>query len=165
MTNKPQMMICPNWATCTYRIKITGLSEDERFSPPTYWHCDKHLYNHSCEIHKAYGHYPCPPCIPYVAPQPDPSPEMPLIPTLKECQEFMAGWKDIAEAYQKGFDLYSWLYNILQARREAHDQAKCRDCLAAIHAGVTSSVAHDQQVRKAFAEEIVAHLRAEKEGK
>lgn len=72
MTKEPQIMICPNWKTCTYRVNVQNIPEDEgRYNAPTFWHCDKHPFNLSCKKHKAHGKWPCPACIPYeTEPQP-----------------------------------------------------------------------------------------------
>lgn len=122
-----KLMICEHSKECNH---ILHLSTGDTIC--------SHWKQHNCSLNNGYcerddGAWKC---IPYVAPSPEP---MPLIPTLKECQEFMTGWKDVAEAYQKGSDLYSWLFNILQARQEAHDQ----------------------QVRKAFAEKVELRLQEE----
>ncbi len=111
-------------------------------------------------------------------PQPEP---MPLIPTREECQQFMTGWKDVTEAYQKGSDLYSWLFNIMHERQQAHDRQvrreavkkfaeECRKKNFGFWSAVYESLpTEDTQENKCFIsntalEKILAHLRAMAEG-
>lgn len=64
---EPQM-ICPDWKTCKER-GIGSPSDGDRYSPPSYWHCDQHEENAFCKIHILYGKFRCPACIP-VEPEP-----------------------------------------------------------------------------------------------
>ena len=99
-------MICPNAKECEYRSNIQGIPEDEgRYFAPSYWHCDEHPYNPSCDRHIAHGKYHCPACIPSPSPtepatQRQVSKDCDTIKAMRDALRWCSGSADFQEGGQ-----------------------------------------------------------------